>query len=149
MRHFRYTQNPHWRPIINVDKLWSLVPTEEKKALTAESDVVPVIDTLRHGYAKVLGNGKLPNLPFIVKTRFVSAIAEYVYISLISFILPMSIPCIYLLKLTLFTGKRLKKLVVSLNSSHNGMIHVFDKTHSETNSPSEAGIRCSFVYAYE
>lgn len=58
MRHFHYTQNAHWRPIINVDKLWSLVPVEEKKDLTEDSDVVPVIDTLRHGYGKVLGNGQ-------------------------------------------------------------------------------------------
>jgi large subunit ribosomal protein L27Ae len=78
MRHFHLTRNQHWRPIINVDKLWSLVPAEEKKGLTAKSDVVPVIDTLRHGYGKVLGNGFLPKLPFIVKARFVSAIAECV-----------------------------------------------------------------------
>jgi len=66
----------HWRPIINVDKLWSLLPAEEKKAHKKGSDLVPVIDTLRHGYGKVLGNGKLPELPFIVKARYVSAIAE-------------------------------------------------------------------------
>ncbi|KAJ7171584.1 hypothetical protein C8R43DRAFT_874480, partial [Mycena crocata] len=38
--------------------------------------LVPVIATLRFGYGKVLGNGHLPKLPFIVKARFVSAIAE-------------------------------------------------------------------------
>ncbi|KAG8834452.1 60S ribosomal protein L28 [Serendipita sp. 399] len=76
MRHYHVQRNVYWRPIINVDKLWSLVPAEEKQGLTADSEEVPVIDTLRHGYAKVLGNGKLPNLPFIVKARFVSAIAE-------------------------------------------------------------------------
>lgn len=58
MRHYHLTNNLYWRPVINVDKLWSLVPAEEKKDLTADSDVVPVIDTLRHGYGKVLGNGK-------------------------------------------------------------------------------------------
>lgn len=57
MRQFHLTRNQHWRPIINVDKLWSLVPAEEKKGLTEDSDIVPVIDTLRHGYGKVLGNG--------------------------------------------------------------------------------------------
>jgi len=57
MRHFHLTRNQYWRPIINVDKLWSLVPEEEKKGLTEDSEVVPVIDTLRHGYGKVLGNG--------------------------------------------------------------------------------------------
>lgn len=58
MRRFHLTRNLLWRPIINVDKLWSLVPAEEKKDLTESSDVVPVIDILRHGYAKVLGNGQ-------------------------------------------------------------------------------------------
>ena len=101
MRHFHLTRNQHWRPIINVDKLWSLVPEEQKKGLTENSDIVPVIDTLRFGYGKVLGNGlsvflsvavsasnyfilvpSLPKLPFIVKARFVSAKAEYVSIIL-------------------------------------------------------------------
>ncbi|KAF5334682.1 hypothetical protein D9611_011965 [Ephemerocybe angulata] len=76
MRHYHLTRNAYWRPVINVDKLWSLIPAEEKNGLTADSEVVPVIDTLRHGYGKVLGNGKLPQVPFIVKARFVSSIAE-------------------------------------------------------------------------
>lgn len=58
MRRFHLTRNAQWRPIINVDKLWTLVPEEEKEGLTEDSEVVPVIDILRHGYGKVLGNGK-------------------------------------------------------------------------------------------
>ena len=58
MRHFHLTRNSYWRPIINVDKLWTLVPAEEKADLKEDSEVVPVIDTLRAGYAKVLGNGQ-------------------------------------------------------------------------------------------
>lgn len=76
MRHFHLTNNQYWRPTINVDKLWSLIPAEEQKGLTADSTTVPVIDTLQHGYGKVLGNGKLPQVPFIVKARYVSALAE-------------------------------------------------------------------------
>jgi len=95
MRHYHLTRNQYWRPIINVDKLWSLVPEEQKKGLTEKSEVVPVIDTLRFGYGKILGNGqcvsffflfdvekvlisfcRLPKLPFIVKARFVSEKAE-------------------------------------------------------------------------
>jgi len=76
MRRFHLTRNLQWRPIINVDKLWSLVPAEERKNHTENSDVVPVIDILRHGYAKILGNGQLPKLPFIVKARYVSEKAE-------------------------------------------------------------------------
>lgn len=58
MRRFHLTRNAQWRPIINVDKLWTLVPEEEKEGLAEDSEVVPVIDTLEHGYGKVLGNGK-------------------------------------------------------------------------------------------
>ena len=76
MRYYHLTRNQYWRPIINVDKLWTLVPEEEKKGLTESSQVVPVIDTLAHGYGKVLGNGQLPKIPFIVKARFVSEKAE-------------------------------------------------------------------------
>ena len=57
MRHFHLTRNSYWRPIINVDKLWTLVPAAQKEGLTADSEVVPVINVLEHGYSKVLGNG--------------------------------------------------------------------------------------------
>ncbi|KAK7034554.1 60S ribosomal protein L28 [Paramarasmius palmivorus] len=73
MRYFHLTRNQYWRPIINVDKLWSLVPAEQ---VNQSGDLVPVIDTLRHGYGKVLGNGQLPQKPCIVKARFVSKLAE-------------------------------------------------------------------------
>jgi hypothetical protein len=58
MRYFHKTKNQFWKPTINIDKLWSLVPKEEKDGLTEDSEVVPVIDTLHHGYGKVLGNGQ-------------------------------------------------------------------------------------------
>ena len=58
MRHFHLTRNASWSPIINVDKLWTLVPAEQKAELKEDSEIVPVIDTLRAGYAKVLGNGQ-------------------------------------------------------------------------------------------
>lgn len=61
MRHFHLTRNLYWRSTINVDKLWTLVPAEEKEGLTENSEVVPVIDALRHGYTKVLGNGQCVN----------------------------------------------------------------------------------------
>jgi large subunit ribosomal protein L27Ae len=57
MRHYHLTRNQYWRPTINIDKLWALVPAAEKKDLTEKSEVVPVIDVLQHGYSKVLGNG--------------------------------------------------------------------------------------------
>lgn len=57
MRHFHLTKNSHWNPIINVDKLWTLVPAEQKQGLTENSEVVPVLNLVQHGYSKVLGNG--------------------------------------------------------------------------------------------
>ncbi|CAO1620962.1 unnamed protein product [Sympodiomycopsis kandeliae] len=75
MRHFHLTRNAYWKPVVNVDKLWSLV-SEEHKSL-ATGDAVPVIDTLAAGYGKVLGKGRLPEgKPVIVKARWVSALAE-------------------------------------------------------------------------
>ncbi|KDN40775.1 putative RPL28-60S large subunit ribosomal protein L27a.e [Tilletiaria anomala UBC 951] len=76
MRHFHLTRNMSWKPVINLDKLWTLVPAEQRKGLSASSTEVPVIDTLAAGYGKVLGKGRLPALPCIVKARFVSELAE-------------------------------------------------------------------------
>lgn len=74
MRHFHLTRNSYYRPVVNIDKLWSLVSAENKEA--ASGDAVPVIDTLAAGYGKVLGKGRLPDRPIIVKARWVSALAE-------------------------------------------------------------------------
>ncbi|KAK9448006.1 60S ribosomal protein uL15 [Limtongia smithiae] len=77
MRYFRLQKNHFWKPSINVDKLWTLIPAESREKYLAESgDVAPVIDTLALGYGKVLGKGRLPETPVIVKARFVSKLAE-------------------------------------------------------------------------
>lgn len=41
-----------------------------------KSDTAPVLDLLPLGYSKVLGKGRLPEVPLIVKARFVSKLAE-------------------------------------------------------------------------
>ena len=76
MRHFHLTRNSSYRPVLNLDKLWTLVPAEQREGLSASSTEVPVIDTLAAGYGKVLGKGRLPSLPCIVKARWVSSLAE-------------------------------------------------------------------------
>jgi len=80
MRYFHHTYNKEFCPKINVDRLWTLIPEQlrtklfEKKGKSAPA---PVIDVTKHGYFKVLGNGILPkNHPFVLKTKFVSRIAE-------------------------------------------------------------------------
>ena len=39
-------------------------------------DKVPVIDVLKAGYFKVLGKGRLPNQPVVVRAKFFSKTAE-------------------------------------------------------------------------
>ncbi|KAK0547958.1 60S ribosomal protein L28 [Tilletia horrida] len=75
MRHYHLTRNSTHRPVINLDKLWTLVPAETRKSVSSSTEV-PVIDTLAAGYGKVLGKGRLPQLPCIVKARWVSELAE-------------------------------------------------------------------------
>ncbi|KAK2730962.1 60s ribosomal protein l28 [Colletotrichum kahawae] len=66
-----------WKPVINLDKLWTLVPAEKREEYIAgKKDTVPVIDLLPFGYSKVLGKGRLPEVPIVVKARWVSKLAE-------------------------------------------------------------------------
>lgn len=78
MRVFRLQRNHEWKPVLNLDKLWSLVPKEsrEKYLTSASESAAPVIDTLAAGYGKVLGKGRIPSVPVIVKARYVSKLAE-------------------------------------------------------------------------
>lgn len=61
-------------------QLWSLVPAETREKYLGpnamKSDTAPVIDLLPLGYAKVLGKGRLPEVPLIVRARYVSKEAE-------------------------------------------------------------------------
>ena len=74
MRHLNYSQSQHYNPVVNVEQLWSLAnlnPEEYKNG-----SVSPVIDVTQHGYFKVLGKGKLPSVPVIVKAKFFTEQAE-------------------------------------------------------------------------
>ena len=73
-RHLHMKKNVHWKPAVNLDRVESLVPAEDWKACEGTSKL-PVVDLLRHGYAKVLGNGRITR-PVIVKARYCSRIAE-------------------------------------------------------------------------
>jgi ribosomal protein L15 len=42
----------------------------------SQSDHAPVFDILSLGYAKLLGKGRLPNVPMVVRARYVSKEAE-------------------------------------------------------------------------
>lgn len=78
MRYFHRQQNRFWKPVLNLDKLWTLVPAEKRDEYmsSASKSAAPVIDTLAAGYGKILGKGRIPDVPVIVKARFVSKLAE-------------------------------------------------------------------------
>lgn len=71
MRHYHKLQNHYIRPIINVEQLTALAEAK----VEAPAGSVPVIDLVHLGKFKLLGKGKI-NKPFIVKTRYVSKLAE-------------------------------------------------------------------------
>lgn len=76
MRYFHKTTQKYFCPTINLDKLWTLVPEDIRKANKDKKDVAPVLDITQAGYYKVLGKGTLPEQPIIVKAKFFSKKAE-------------------------------------------------------------------------
>merc|ERR1712174_59689 len=75
----RKHQNHFWKPVINLDKLWSLVPAEQREKYLAKgnkTETAPVLDLLPLGYSKVLGKGRIPSVPLIVRARYFSKDAE-------------------------------------------------------------------------
>lgn len=78
MRHFHAMKNRTMCPTVNVDKLWALAGEAALAAAKANKNAGQAvqIDVRDHGFFKVLGNGKLPDIPLVVKARFVSATAE-------------------------------------------------------------------------
>ncbi|RYO84686.1 hypothetical protein DL764_009289 [Monosporascus ibericus] len=78
MRRFHLQRNQLWKPVINIDKLYSLLPAETRDAYVKgeKKDTVPVIDLLPLGYSKVLGKGRIPEIPIVVKARWCSRLAE-------------------------------------------------------------------------
>lgn len=78
MRHFHNVKNTFFTPKVNVDKLWNLVGEEAlaQAQTQAKSGKAAVIDLTKYGVFKLTGKGELPNIPVVIKTRFVSRIAE-------------------------------------------------------------------------
>lgn len=62
----------------NINQLWTLVPVEQRDAYVSgqKTDTAPVIDLLPLGYSKVLGKGRLPEIPVVVRARYFSRDAE-------------------------------------------------------------------------
>jgi large subunit ribosomal protein L27Ae len=77
MRHFHHTKNKDFCPTVNLDLRWTLVSEQQRtRAAPSTSGTVAVIGVTKAGYFKVLGKGKLPSQPMIVKAKFFSRRAE-------------------------------------------------------------------------
>ena len=77
MRHDHLKKNQSFCPTVNLDKLWTLVREQTRvKGAKNKTGAAPIIDVMRSGHYKVLGKGKLPKQPVIVKAKFFSRRAE-------------------------------------------------------------------------
>ena len=79
MRNFHLKKNQFFCPTINIERLWSLVSDQARKyysSNTNKSGKLPVIDCVQAGFFKVLGRGRLPAIPLIVRAKFFSKVAE-------------------------------------------------------------------------
>ncbi|XP_015916343.1 large ribosomal subunit protein uL15 [Parasteatoda tepidariorum] len=77
MRNFHLKKNQKFMPTVNIDKLWSLVTEKTRETYKDHPEgKAPVIDVVNSGYYKVLGKGRLPKQPLIVKARWFSKEAE-------------------------------------------------------------------------
>ncbi|XP_005359934.1 60S ribosomal protein L27a-like [Microtus ochrogaster] len=78
MRHY-HLKNQSFCPTVNLDKLWTLVSEQTRTRVNAaknKTGVASIMDVVRSGYYKVVGKGKLPKQPVIVKAKFFSRRAE-------------------------------------------------------------------------
>ena len=75
MRHYHLKRNQTHCPTVNIDKLWALLGDDVLEQAKS-GDKAPVLDCTSHGFFKVLGKGRLPKVPLVVKARFFSRLAE-------------------------------------------------------------------------
>lgn len=77
MRQYHKMNNRTFTPTINIDRLWHLAGAAIlAKAKDVKDGTAPVLNVASRGYFKVLGKGRLPDVPLIVKTRSISNGAE-------------------------------------------------------------------------
>lgn len=79
MRRFHLLKNRETRPIANLDRLWSIVGEnvlQDAKDGKFGAGKVPEIDLTNYGIYKLLGKGRIPEVPVVVKARYFSGLAE-------------------------------------------------------------------------
>ena len=75
--HLYQRNSANWYPTVNLEKLWTLVSENTRKtAQSANDGKAAVIDVTRAGFSKVLGKGKLPAIPVVVRAKEFSKTAE-------------------------------------------------------------------------
>ncbi|PWA73439.1 Ribosomal protein L15, conserved site-containing protein [Artemisia annua] len=75
IRYFHMLRNKFHCPIVNADKLWSMVPQDAKEKSYADKVLVVVVT--QFGCFKVLGKGVVPlTHPMVVKAKLISKTAE-------------------------------------------------------------------------
>ncbi|XP_070275216.1 large ribosomal subunit protein uL15-like [Myotis yumanensis] len=76
-RHYHVKRKQNFCPTVNPDKLCTLVSEQTRgNAAKSKTGAVPFMDAVRLCYYKVLGKGKLPRQPVIVKAKFFGRRAE-------------------------------------------------------------------------
>merc|ERR1712216_450085 len=76
MRYFHKTlQKFHW-PVINLERIWTLVSDHVLVKNFSDKNKIPVIDVTKYSFHKVLGKGCLSSKPFVIKTKNLSKLAE-------------------------------------------------------------------------
>ncbi|CAE8697231.1 unnamed protein product, partial [Polarella glacialis] len=95
MRNFHLIKHGKVTPTINVERLWSLVSEQTRAYYAEKKDKAPVIDVMKAGYMKVMGKGKLPEQPVIVKARYFTKEAEATSLHLVWDAMPLYdiLPC--------------------------------------------------------
>ena len=78
LRYLELNKHDEWDSDVYFLQLWSLVPAETRDAYLekTKTDTAPVLDLLPLGYSKVLGKGRLPEIPVVVRARYFSKEAE-------------------------------------------------------------------------
>ncbi len=76
IRVFRLHKNRVHCESVNLDRLWTLLSEEARAKFTNDKSKAAVIDVTKAGFQKVLGRGRLPNVPVVVKAKFFSKTAE-------------------------------------------------------------------------
>jgi large subunit ribosomal protein L27Ae len=76
MRNFHLIKHGKVCPLVNVERLWSLVSEATREYYKDKKDKAPVIDVVKAGFMKVSGKGVLPEQPVIVKARYFTKQAE-------------------------------------------------------------------------